>query len=136
MRRAPRKLSGSTLTCPPLRSSECAYGQNRVWCPDARAAKDGEDYPDCVRKAGAPVGAVIEVVASGGPAGLGEPVYDKLDADLAKAMMSINAVKAVEIGAGLEAAALSGEENADEMRLQGNRVAFTDRKSTRLNSSH
>jgi chorismate synthase len=60
---------------------------------------------------------VIEVVASGVPVGLGEPVYDKLDADLAKAMMSINAVKAVEIGAGFEAAALSGEENADEMRI-------------------
>src|SRR3546814_10875469 len=56
-------------------------------------------------------------------------LYDKLDADLAKAMMSINAVKAVEIGAGLEAAALSGEENADEMRLQGNRVAFTSNRA-------
>ena len=72
-----------------------------------------------MRKRGSSVGAVIEVVASGVPVGLGEPVYDKLDADLAKAMMSINAVKGVEIGAGFGAAELSGEENADEMR-QGN----------------
>src|SRR3546814_3542774 len=93
--------------------------QNPCWCQDARGWKDWEDYLDGVRKAGSSIGAVIEVVASGVPAGLGEPVYDKLDADLAKAMMSINAVKAVEIGAGLEAAALSGEENADEMRQIG-----------------
>ena len=70
-----------------------------------------------VRKRGSSLGAVIEVVASGVPAGLGEPVYDKLDADLAKAMMSINAVKGVEIGAGFQAAALSGEDNADEIRI-------------------
>ena len=67
---------------------------------------------------------MVEVVASGVPAGLGEPVYDKLDADLAKAMMSINAVKGVEIGAGFAAAALSGEENADEMRQDGDKIAF------------
>jgi chorismate synthase len=103
--------------------------QNPFWCPDAEAAKAWEGYLDGVRKAGSSTGAVIEVVASGAPAGLGEPVYDKLDADLAKAMMSINAVKAVEIGAGLEAAALSGEENADEMRMQGNRVAFTSNRA-------
>ena len=70
-----------------------------------------------IRKAGSSVGAVIEVVASGVPAGLGEPIYDKLDADLAKAMMSINAVKGVEIGAGFASAALRGEENADEIRI-------------------
>jgi chorismate synthase len=69
-----------------------------------------------VRKAGSSVGAVIEVVASGVPAGLGAPIYGKLDADLAAAMMGINAVKGVEIGAGFGAAELSGEENADEMR--------------------
>lgn len=106
-----------------------AIEQNPFWCPDAKAAKDWEGFLDGVRKAGSSTGAVIEVVASGVPAGLGEPVYDKLDADLAKAMMSINAVKAVEIGAGLEAAALSGEENADEMRLEGNRVVFTSNKA-------
>ena len=70
-----------------------------------------------VRKPGSSLGAVIEVVASGVPAGLGEPVYDKLDADLAKAIMSINAVKGVEIGAGFGAAELSGEDNADEIRI-------------------
>jgi chorismate synthase len=96
-----------------------------AWVTVAEAAKAWEGFLDGVRKAGSSTGAVIEVVASGVPAGLGEPVYDKLDADLAKAMMSINAVKSVEIGAGLEAAALSGEENADEMRLKGNLVVFT-----------
>ncbi len=103
--------------------------RNPFWCPDAEAANEWESFLDGVRKAGSSTGAVIEVVASGVPAGLGEPVYDKLDADLAKAMMSINAVKAVEIGAGIEAAALSGEENADEMRLKGNRVVFTSNKA-------
>jgi chorismate synthase len=70
-----------------------------------------------VRKRGSSLGAVIEVVASGVPAGLGEPAYDKLDADLAKAIMSINAVKGVEIGAGFHAAELAGEDNADEIRI-------------------
>ncbi|MHA1152232.1 MAG: chorismate synthase [Alphaproteobacteria bacterium] len=97
---------------------------NPFWCPDAAAAAHWEGYLDGVRKAGSSTGAVVEVVASGVPAGLGEPVYDKLDADLAKAMMSINAVKSVEIGAGLAAAALSGEENADEMRMRGDEVTF------------
>ena len=91
--------------------------RNPFWCPDAKAAARWEALLTDVRKRGSSVGAVIEVVASGVPAGLGEPVYDKLDADLAKAMMSINAVKGVEIGAGFGAAELSGEENADEMRI-------------------
>jgi chorismate synthase len=91
--------------------------RNPFFCPDAATAARWEDLLGGVRKAGSSVGAVVEVVASGVPAGLGEPIYDKLDADLAKAMMSINAVKAVEIGAGLEAAAFTGEENADEMRI-------------------
>ena len=77
-----------------------------------------------MRKDGSSVGAVIEVVAEGVPAGLGEPVYDKLDADLAKAMMSINAVKAVEIGAGFAAASLTGEENADEIRIREGAPVF------------
>jgi chorismate synthase len=91
--------------------------QNPFWCPDPKAALRWGEQLLAVRKAGSSVGAVIEVVASGVPAGLGDPVYDKLDADLAKAMMSINAVKGVEIGAGFAAAELSGEANADEMRL-------------------
>ncbi len=97
---------------------------NAFWCPDAAAAKEWAGFLDGVRKAGNSTGAVIEVVANGVPPGLGEPVYDKLDADLAKALMSINAVKSVEIGAGLGAARLSGEENADEMRMDGDRITF------------
>jgi chorismate synthase len=90
---------------------------NPFWCPDTAAAERWEALLMDVRKRGSSLGAVIEVVASGVPAGLGEPAYDKLDADLAKAIMSINAVKGVEIGAGFHAAALSGEDNADEIRI-------------------
>jgi chorismate synthase len=92
-------------------------GNNPFFCPDAKAAKEWETYLDGLRKDGSSVGAVIEVVASGVPAGWGAPVYGKLDAELAGAMMSINAVKGVEIGAGMDAAALRGEENADDMRM-------------------
>ena len=98
--------------------------QNPFWCPDKQAAEQWAGFLDQIRKDGSSTGAVVEVVAGNLPAGLGEPVYDKLDADLAKAMMSINAAKGVEIGAGFAAAALSGEENADEMRMKGNKVAF------------
>ena len=94
-----------------------AVEDNPFWCPDRTAAQGWEGYLDEIRKAGSSVGAVVEIVAEGVPAGLGAPVYDKLDADLAKAMMSINAVKGVEIGAGFAAAALRGEDNADEMRM-------------------
>jgi chorismate synthase len=90
--------------------------RNPFFCPDAEAAALWADYLDGVRKAGSSIGAVIEIVAEGVPAGWGAPVYGKLDADLAAAFMSINAVKGVEIGAGFAAAELSGEENADEMR--------------------
>ncbi len=91
--------------------------RNPFWCPDAGAASRWEALLTEVRKAGSSIGAVVEVVARGVPAGLGEPIYDKLDADLAKAMMSINAVKGVEIGSGMAAARLRGEENADEIRM-------------------
>ena len=94
-----------------------AIDDNPFWCPDAEAAERWEALLLEVRKRGSSLGAVIEVIASGVPAGLGEPAYDKLDADLAKAMMSINAVKGVEIGAGFGAAALAGEDNADEIRI-------------------
>jgi chorismate synthase len=90
--------------------------KNPFWCPDANAAQQWESYLDGVRKAGSSCGAVIEVRASGVPVGWGAPVYGKLDADLAQALMSINAVKGVEIGDGFAAASLTGEENADEMR--------------------
>jgi chorismate synthase len=91
--------------------------RNPFFCPDAERAAFYADYLDGVRKAGSSVGAVIEVVADGVPAGLGAPVYGKLDGDLASALMGINAVKGVEIGAGFAAAALSGEENGDEIRI-------------------
>jgi len=97
--------------------------KNPFWCPDAKAAAQWETYLDGVRKAGSSCGAVIEVRASGVPAGWGAPIYGKLDADLAQALMSINAVKGVEIGDGFAAASLSGEENADEMRaVKGSRL--------------
>ena len=91
--------------------------RNPFWCPDPQAAADWADYLDQLRKSGNSVGAVIEVTASGVPAGLGAPLYGKLDSDLAAAMMSINAVKGVEIGAGMAAAALTGTDNADEIRM-------------------
>jgi chorismate synthase len=91
--------------------------RNLFFCPDSEQAKLWENYLDDIRKRGSSVGAVIEVVADGVPAGLGAPIYGKLDGDLAAALMSINAVKGVEIGAGFAAAALSGEDNADEMRM-------------------
>jgi chorismate synthase len=101
-----------------------AVDDNPFFCPDRQAAQFWEGFLDGVRKAGSSTGAVIEVMASGVPAGLGEPIYGKLDADLASAMMGINAVKGVEIGAGFAAAALSGEENADEMRMRDGAPIF------------
>ncbi|MZR31928.1 chorismate synthase [Sneathiella litorea] len=89
---------------------------NPFWSPDPGIVEEWTVYLDAIRKAGSSVGAVIEVVASGVPAGLGAPIYGKLDSDLAMAMMTINAVKGVEIGDGFSAAALTGETNADEMR--------------------
>ena len=91
--------------------------RNPFFCPDPVAVQTWERYLGSVRKRGSSIGAVIEVTAEGVPPGLGAPVYDKLDADIAKALMSINAVKGVEIGAGFAAAKLFGEENADEMSL-------------------
>jgi chorismate synthase len=94
-----------------------AVHQNPFFCPDAEMAKFYETYLDGIRKSGSSIGAVIEVVADHVPAGWGAPIYGKLDADLAAALMSINAVKAVEIGDGMAVASLSGEENADDMRI-------------------
>ena len=89
--------------------------RNPFWCPDAAAAADWAVYLDGLRKSGNSVGAVVELVAEGVPAGLGAPIYGKLDSDIAGLLMTINAVKGVEIGAGMGAAALTGSENADEM---------------------
>ena len=91
-------------------------GRNPLFCPDPVAAGVWAEYLDTVRKSGSSIGAVVEIVAEGVPPGWGAPVYGKLDADLAAALMSINAVKGVEIGDGFAAAELSGEDNADEMR--------------------
>jgi chorismate synthase len=89
---------------------------NPFFCPDATMAGQWATYLDGIRKSGSSIGAVIEVIAEGVPAGLGAPIYGKLDQDIASAMMSINAVKGVEIGTGFAAAELTGEQNADEMR--------------------
>lgn len=136
-----RKILGSDVT---IRGAITAIGiheiergnwnwsevdNNPFFSPDAASVPRFEEYLDSVRKSGSSAGAIVEVMASGVPVGLGDPVYDKLDADIAKAMMSINAVKGVEIGAGFEAARLSGEENADEMFMENGKVAFRSNKA-------
>src|SRR5258705_8101587 len=99
-------------------------GRNPFFCPDKDKAAFFEGYLDEIRKRGSSIGAVNEVIAEGVPAGLGAPIYAKLDGDLAAALMSINAVKGVEIGAGFGAAELSGEQNADEMRMTNHGPSF------------
>lgn len=126
---APVTVRGALVQIGPHRIDRTRWDWNNVednpfWCPDADAAQAWESYLDGVRKAGSSAGAVIEVIAEGVPVGLGEPVYDKIDSDIARALMSINAVKGVEIGAGFAAAALSGEDNADEMRLEDGKPVF------------
>ncbi len=98
---------------------------NPFWTPDAEAASEWAVYLDALRKSGNSVGAVVEVVARGAPVGLGAPVYGKIDTDIATAMMSINAVKGVEIGAGMGAAELTGENNADEIFMGPNGPEFS-----------
>lgn len=132
-----RKVLGSGVTIRgalvqvgphPIDRTRWDWGQidrNPFFCPDPAAAQTWETYLQEVRKAGSSAGAIIEVVAEGVPVGLGAPIYGKLDADIAAALMSINAVKGVEIGEGFAAAALSGEANADEMRMHNGVVAFT-----------
>ena len=102
---------------------------NAFWCPDKTVVPVWENYLDNIRKSGSSIGAIIEVSVSGIPVGLGDPVYDKIDADIAKAIMSINAVKAVEFGVGFASAELRGEENADEMRIKDGHPIFTSNKS-------
>ncbi|VDC23241.1 chorismate synthase [Pseudogemmobacter humi] len=99
-------------------------GENPFWCPDPVMAAEWAEYLDELRLSHNSVGAVIEVVAEGVPPGLGAPLYGKLDSDLAAAMMSINAVKGVEIGEGMASAALTGVENADEMRMGPSGVEY------------
>ena len=99
----------------PANFDEAEIARNPFFCPDAKAAARWEALVDAARKDGSSLGAVVECVATGVPAGWGAPLYGKLDADLAAGMMGINAVKGVEIGDGFAAAALRGEENADPM---------------------
>jgi chorismate synthase len=98
--------------------------RNPFWSPDAQAAETWAAFLDEKRKQGSSAGGIVKVVASGVPAGLGAPVFDRLDADLAKALMSIPAVKGVEIGAGFAAAAMSGPEHNDGMRMRDGAVMF------------
>ncbi len=98
--------------------------QNSFWTPDASSVETFEKFLDEKRKSGSSAGTIVEIVASGIPAGLGAPVYDKLDSDLAKAMISINAVKGVEIGAGFDSVLMGGEENADEIRMKDGKAVF------------
>ena len=102
---------------------------NPFFAPDADAAERWAVKLDAARKAGSSLGAIVEVVADGVPAGWGAPIYGKLDQDLAAAMMSINAVKGVEIGEGFEAARLTGEENADEMRAGPDGPVFSSNRA-------
>ena len=107
--------------------------KNPFWSPDAKIVPIWEDYLKDLRKEGSSCGAVVEVRAEGVPAGLGAPVYGKLDAELAAAMMGINAVKGVEVGAGFAAASRRGEDNADEMRMKKNKPVFGSNHSGGIN---
>ena len=98
--------------------------KNSFFCPDKKILKLWEKYLLAIRKAGSSCGAVIEVRAKGVPIGLGAPIYSKLDMDIASAMMSINAVKGVNIGSGMNSAKLTGEENSDEIFKKGTKTIF------------
>ena len=105
--------------------STTAIGENDFWCPDSAIVPHWEEYIKNLRKSGNSVGAMIEIVVKGVPAGLGAPLYAKMDADLASGLMSINAVKGVEIGIGMQAAEIEGIENADEIFLEEDKILFT-----------
>lgn len=104
--------------------NDASIDQNVFFAPDGDIVPVWEDFLDQTRKNGSSAGAVVEVIARNVPAGWGAPVADKLDADIAKAMMGINAVKGVEIGDGFASAALSGEMNADQMRIKDGKPVF------------
>ncbi|MGB0755087.1 MAG: chorismate synthase [Candidatus Puniceispirillaceae bacterium] len=109
----------------PANFNRTQIDQNPFFCGDAKAAKSWESYLDEIRKAGSSTGAIIEIVANGIPAGLGQPLYGKLDAEIAAAMMSINAVKGVEIGGGFALSALDGAQAGDEMHMADGKVEFS-----------
>ena len=123
------RIRGALVQIGPHRIDRSRWDWNQIdenpfFCPDPVMAAEWEGYLGEIRKSGSSVGAVIELVAEGAPPGLGAPIYAKLDADLAGALMSINAVKGVEIGDGFDAATLTGEINADEMRMRDGEVEF------------
>jgi len=113
------------LGCDTTKWNDKFIHKNPFFCPDKSMLKIWEKYLLSVRKAGSSCGAVIEVRANGVPAGLGAPIYSKLDSDIASAMMSINAVKGVNIGSGMNSAQLSGEENSDEISQSNKRMKFS-----------
>src|SRR3989344_3305438 len=113
----------------PARIDFAVTGDNPFWAPDPEIVPVWEEHLEQIRKAGSSTGAVVAVEATGVPAGWGAPLYGKLDAELAGALMSINAAKGVEIGAGFASAALSGEENADEMRMGNDGPTFLSNKA-------
>ena len=112
------------MSCDKLNWKNSEIRKNPFFCPDKKSVKLWEKYLLAVRKAGSSCGAIIELRATGVPVGLGAPIYSKLDTDIAAALMSINAVKGVNIGAGMNAAFLTGEENSDEMRKGSGAVKF------------
>jgi chorismate synthase len=112
------------LSCDRNKWNENEIRKNPFFCPDKKAVKLWEKYLLAIRKAGSSCGAIIELRASCVPVGLGAPIYSKLDSDLASALMSINAVKGVNVGAGMSAAFLSGEENSDEIKAVSGKAKF------------
>ena len=117
------------MSCDTSKWNDAEIRKNPFFCPDKSSVKLWEKYLLGIRKSGSSCGAVIELRARGIPVGLGAPIYSKLDADLASALMSINAVKGVNIGAGMSSAFLTGEENSDEIRSSSGRVKFKSNKA-------
>ncbi len=117
------------MSCDKANWKDSEIRKNPFFCPDKKSVKLWEKYLLAVRKAGSSCGAIIELRATGVPVGLGAPIYSKLDTDIASALMSINAVKGVNIGAGMGAAFLSGEENSDEMRKDSKQIKFKSNKA-------
>ncbi len=117
------------MSCDKSNWNDSEIRRNPFFCPDKKSVKLWEKYLLAVRKAGSSCGAIIELRASGIPVGLGAPIYSKLDTDISAALMSINAVKGVNIGAGMNAAFLSGEENSDEMRKKSGKIKFNSNQA-------
>ncbi|HIC40440.1 MAG TPA: chorismate synthase, partial [Piscirickettsiaceae bacterium] len=116
------EIHGYLAQLGPIKAEDFDWGEvhnNPFFCPDASKVKELEDYMDALRKSGDSIGARINVVASNMPVGLGEPIFDRLEADVAHGMMSINAVKGVEIGAGFESVTQKGTEHRDAITPQG-----------------